>query len=606
MIRHLTLRNWRSYSELDLALPRGATFIVAPNGIGKSSIFEAARFAVFGVPPRRAGAHRLGGNGPTIAAVEIELSSGRVLQISRELGVKKKVLPPTVLIDGVPFDAAALEALLASEFGASVEFLDRVSMLEGSEVIGAAGADLDLRSHLSEFLGIGGVERALATTERLLKSAIEDVGRHRDAASISQAELDRLSSLAATAAAELSEAESVLADAQQRLQQARVESAAAARAAEHATRVRERAEGLHAAAAEAARLLGSPIVVDHLEELLVEAEAQARDSLDAIRRRRSELGGRIDAIASALDELTGTEGSCPVCRRPLELADVEAAREGHEEELEELRCERDALSEEKPRTLVTAIGDLRSVVLRYGPLPAGPITSVSTEEAAAGEANATAAVDSAVTFAANLRAEAMRARSDVASAVQATSALTAIVGAFERQASLEATRDALKAARQQLLDEGIEPLAEALGEHWTHLFDSRSGLELAGDGILSRAIGDSRLSANQFSDGERMAAQLLLRLLVLQATTRLPFLWIDEPLEHLDPDARRALSLLLASAPRSDGSQSLTQVVMTTYEEPLVRRLSGTVPGTHVRYVRAGRAPEEIPSRPDGPTGSSV
>ena len=590
------MRNWRSYGELDLALPPGATFIVAPNGIGKSSIFEAARFAVFGVPPRRAGVHRLGGDGPTTAAVEIELTGGRVLQISRELGAKKTVLPPAVVLDGVPYAAAALEGLIADEFGASVEFLNRVSMLEGSEVIGAAGGDLDLRVHLSEFLGIGGVERALATTERLLKSAVEDVSHHRDAASVSQAELDRLASAAISAAEQLSAAESVVADAQQRLQQARRESAAAARAAEHATRVRERSEGLQAAAASAAGLLGSPVGVEHLDERLVEAEAQARDSLDAIRRRRSELGGRIDAIAAALDELTGTEGSCPVCRRPLEPADVEAAREGHEAELVQLRLERDALSDQEPLKLVTAIGDLRSIVLRFSPLPAGPAASLSTEEAAAAESNAIAAVDSAVTAAANLRADATRARSDVDSATKAMSALAAVVGAFERQASLEATRDALTAARQQLLDEGIEPLAEALGEHWTQLFSHRTGLELGGDGILSRTIGDSRLSAGQFSDGERMAAQLLLRLLVLQATTRLPFLWIDEPLEHLDPDARRALSLLLASAPKSDGSQSLRQVVMTTYEEPLVRRLSGTVPGTHVRYVRAGRAPEENPS----------
>lgn len=596
MIRHLSLRNWRSYSELDLALPRGATFIVAPNGIGKSSIFEAARFAVFGVPLRRAGVHRLGGDGPTSAAVEIELTGGRVLQISRELSVKKKVLPPTVVLDGVPYDAAALNALLANEFGATIEFLDRVSMLEGSEVIGVAGGDLDLRSHLSEFLGIGGVERTLATTERLLKAAVEDVGRHRDAASFSRAELDRLSAVAAGTAAELTAAESVVTEAQQRLQQARMESAAAARAAEHLARVRERAEGLQGAVDAAARLLESPVDVEDFEQRLVDAEAQAQDSLDAIRRRRSELGGRIDGIAAALDELTGAEGACPVCRRPLEPGDVERAREGHKAELEKLRLERDALSDRESLTLTTAIRDLRSVVLHFRPLAEGPSITLSSEEAAAAEAKAITALDSAVTAAANLRAEATRAQSDLASATKAVSELAAVVGAFERQASLEATRDALMAARQQLLDEGIEPLAEALGEHWTQLFSNRTGLELGGDGILSRTIGDSRLSAGQFSDGERMAAQLLLRLLVLQATTRLSFLWIDEPLEHLDPDARRALSLLLASAPKSDGSQSLTQVVMTTYEEPLVRRLSGTVPETYVRYVRAGRAPEEIPS----------
>jgi DNA repair exonuclease SbcCD ATPase subunit len=120
--------------------------------------------------------------------------------------------------------------------------------------------------------------------------------------------------------------------------------------------------------------------------------------------------------------------------------------------------------------------------------------------------------------------------------------------------------------------------------HWSQLFRNRPGLLLAGNGGMTRTVGKAALVSSQFSDGERMVAQLLLRLLVLKATTRLPFMWIDEPLEHLDPDTRRALSLLLATAPFSD-SAGLRQVVMTTYEEPLVRRLRAAIPNTHVRYV---------------------
>ncbi len=152
---------------------------------------------------------------------------------------------------------------------------------------------------------------------------------------------------------------------------------------------------------------------------------------------------------------------------------------------------------------------------------------------------------------------------------------------------MEAAKDALTKTRATLLTDGIEPLEEALRERWTNLFDHRTGLTLAGDGTVARTIGDDTLNFSQFSDGERMAAQLLLRVLVLKATTKLPFLWIDEPLEHLDPDARRALSLLLTSAPQEPGGP-LRQVVMTTYEEPLVRRLQSSLTGTHVTYVRAG------------------
>jgi len=60
VIRRLTLQNWRAYEHLELDFSPGATFVVAPNGVGKSSIVEGARFALFGfVPPAREGAARI-------------------------------------------------------------------------------------------------------------------------------------------------------------------------------------------------------------------------------------------------------------------------------------------------------------------------------------------------------------------------------------------------------------------------------------------------------------------------------------------------------------------------------------------------------------------
>jgi ABC-type lipoprotein export system ATPase subunit len=46
-------------------------------------------------------------------------------------------------------------------------------------------------------------------------------------------------------------------------------------------------------------------------------------------------------------------------------------------------------------------------------------------------------------------------------------------------------------------------------------------------------------------------------------------LWLDEPLEHLDPRNRRIASLLVKA---SEESQT-RQIVATTYEEAVARRL---------------------------------
>ena len=143
----------------------------------------------------------------------------------------------------------------------------------------------------------------------------------------------------------------------------------------------------------------------------------------------------------------------------------------------------------------------------------------------------------------------------------------------------------------RILNESIEPLEDLLAENWRSLFVDRPGVGLQGDGTLSRRIGSEELDYEQFSDGEKMVTQLILRVLVLRATTSLGFFWVDEPLEHLDPDARRALAVLLAQAPEDP---TFPQVLVTTYEEPLIRRLRASIPNTHLIYVRPS-APEPLP-----------
>lgn len=587
MITTLELNNWRTYDHLVLPLGPGATFIVAPNGVGKSSIIEAARFATFGFAPTRGGVHKVGATGPTMASVTIDLGDERTLRITRTLPTKKKAEPVVdATIDDQPLAPADLDGFLSDMFGASVAFLDRMSMMSGSEVIGNTKG-VDLKSHLSTFLGLGGVERAIGETDRLLKIAAGDVDHHRNAARISEAELQALRANADRARAQLAEAEAAVSAAQDQLRQARAAHSAAERAAEFVARADARHAALSELAAKASDVTGSHVKVDTLDDALARTEAVMYEEVERIRRRRAELYGRIAASTAAMEELTGTTGACPVCRRPLDPADVEAAREGHEAEIRTWEAERDDLDERAASEQLHRVSTLRAAVLRHGPSPEIPTDTPTVQDTAATEAEAAAALDTAAMAAAEYRAAADDAEARLAEAMSAASALDAVILAFERQATLEAARDALTKVRGALLTEGIEPLEEALRERWTNLFEHRTGLTLGGDGTVTRIVSDDTLSFDQFSDGERMAAQLLLRVLVLKATTKLPFIWIDEPLEHLDPDARRALSLLLTGAPQ-EPSGPLRQVVMTTYEEPLVRRLQSALAGTHVTYVRAG------------------
>jgi DNA repair exonuclease SbcCD ATPase subunit len=80
-------------------------------------------------------------------------------------------------------------------------------------------------------------------------------------------------------------------------------------------------------------------------------------------------------------------------------------------------------------------------------------------------------------------------------------------------------------------------------------------------------------------------ALLLTRLLILGASTRAPFIWLDEPLEHLDPKLRKVVAGTLAKASSGAG---LRQVIVTTYEAELARRLMEDVPSASLLYVTSG------------------
>jgi DNA repair exonuclease SbcCD ATPase subunit len=200
--------------------------------------------------------------------------------------------------------------------------------------------------------------------------------------------------------------------------------------------------------------------------------------------------------------------------------------------------------------------------------------------------------EAAVATAAERRTILAEARRRREAAESARVELEAVTAGFERSAALEAATSALEAARQRILNESVEPLEDLLAENWRQLFVDRPGVGLQGDGTVSRRIGSEDLEYEQFSDGEKMVAQLILRVLVLRATTRLGFFWVDEPLEHLDPDVRRALAVLLAQAPEAP---PFPQVLVTTYEEPLIRRLRASITNTHLIYVRPA-APEPPPA----------
>jgi DNA repair exonuclease SbcCD ATPase subunit len=152
--------------------------------------------------------------------------------------------------------------------------------------------------------------------------------------------------------------------------------------------------------------------------------------------------------------------------------------------------------------------------------------------------------------------------------------------AHQRAAATAVAAEVMRATADAILTERIDPLAAEVAHRWKRVFGERGSLRLRADGHLVLVRGVHEIPFSQFSSGEKVVALLATRLLVLGASTRASFLWLDEPLEHLDPRNRRITASLMSAAGRH-----VRQILVTTYEEALARRLA-TAASAHLRYVR--------------------
>ena len=152
--------------------------------------------------------------------------------------------------------------------------------------------------------------------------------------------------------------------------------------------------------------------------------------------------------------------------------------------------------------------------------------------------------------------------------------------AHRREAVANIAEKVMAGIAEAVLTERIDPLVTEITHRWKRVFVNRGQLRLRHDGQLVLLHGDHHIDFDQFSSGEKVIALLATRLLVLEASTKASFLWLDEPLEHLDPRNRRLAASLMAAA-----GDHTRQLLVTTYEDQLARNLAGSG-AIDLRYVR--------------------
>jgi len=591
VIRRLTLQNWRTYENLDLRLGPGTTFIVAPNGVGKTSLMEAASWAAFGAPrpgQRPGNAVRAGAAAAT-ATVELVLPDERVLAISRSLPKKAGAgLPdPVALLDGEELTADQATSQAQRAYGADLGFLARAAMPRQPLEVGDL-SDLRLHDHLCRIFGVDKLVDAAAELERRIRKQEGLIREARGGAPASDGALTQLRAVVSARRKAHEAAVAAHARAFEQAERARQAQGDRARMREW----RERAEARRTALAELARQALPDVAVDpqQPEDLAAELEAalaSAQSRLEAARVRLATLAGRAAALEQHSATLAGAHGDCPVCRRPLDEAADSAARSAHRDDLARIGAEASVLraQEEAAAAHLDRLAELARQV-RALPQPGPQPTAAEPAGPALPIEDLAAELERAFSALVGRRSDLDLAERELREAREGNAAQARLEDLYAAEAVLRASRAAITATTRQLLDQTIEPLTAEVNARWQRLFPHRGRLRTASTGAVSREVNGEDLPFAAFSTGERTGLAILLRLLVLEMATRADFCWFDEPLEHLDPEARRRVAEALA---RASMSGPLRQIVVTTYEEPLARRLAERHPGqVRLIYVRQG------------------
>lgn len=590
MIIRLQLQNWRAYDELDLEFGPGATYVVASNGIGKTSLIMGAAWGLLGDASGVKAADQIRGDaeGATVGVV-VRLPSGTTLTITRSVNRKGRVELAAQHDETVITTQDELDELLAIESGADVHVLGQLTFMIHGGSLETAHGEFQLQDHLASVFGVTPLFQAAADAEATAAAAASALRKLKTTQRSEKRERDELLS-------EMQSLDQQLVAAHEergRAVTAMNEAGERHRSAEEWIRFRASLEGrnkkLESFAEQAGSMLQMSVSSDDVVDSLERTERELEESISTAEGEAAAARGKADLIDQAMSQLGDSEAVCPTCLRPLSQHEAEKAEQEHRKHIAELAAAMTEAEETANRDR-DKLGDVRQLLvkLRAVPIPAEPDTPAGDQDAETTQEEFQQARDEAQGLD-QLIAMHSASRKSLEDALTTLDEderrIQEQVALYREEGVALAAGEAFSAAGSAITKEFIEPLVSEVAMRWKRIFGA-GGLSLSPDGRITRQVGGRTLGFESLSGGEKVWAQLLTRLLVSGASTRSPFVWLDEPLEHLDPRLRKVVAGTLAKAASGAG---LRQVIVTTYESELALQLMEDVPSASLIYVTTSR-----------------
>ena len=592
MIHRLRLRTWRSYEELDLRLDPGTTFVVAPNGVGKTSLVYGLAWGVFGkhsgLNPKtciRAGAES------AEVQVELDLPDGRQLSINRT--AKRRGAPTaTYEVDGARLTENSALAEMEQALGIELPVAGRLSMMLGGGHI-ASSDTLNLESHLHHAFGVADLLSAAETAQSVAKEA------EKARATLRSTTKQRIDNRAALQS-EIAKLEAETTHLSQRgTELKRVRDAAAGQRSlverhlalvDQLERYEQRRSHLMAMIED---LLGRPVSPSSNELIASDLRTELETSQHAIveiTEGAVTAGSVVTAAEQAVSLLDGDHAMCPTCMRPLSHHEWISAISAHKTQQGDAEAEVRRL-EEARRIRQTHAQQISRLLAQLESLQPPGIraddSSVPTRAAVdALYRQATAEFNEQNQHLGAVRSRLESLRAEVASDDQFQEEEQNLRLAYRREAAALAGAKVLREAADHVIESRIEPMANEVRGRWKHLF-TNNGLIFRADGSITRSRDGEELGWDTLSGGERAWARIVTHLIVMGTTTSLPFAWFDEPLEHFDPQLRHAVAATLATATLGGYPR---QLLVTTYEHGIAQQLADDTDGAEIIAIRESGA----------------
>jgi DNA sulfur modification protein DndD len=628
MIRRLQLRSWKAYDELDLALAPGTSFIVAANGVGKTSLLQALHFGMFGdnrlLGSKTSVEQAVRGDENSIASVTLEVDlEGRLWTIHRAVPRRLKstgtLQQAEVSVDGNAASQSDWDTALATASGVGLTELKLLSAIgEGGTIERGSitSSDrYDIVRHLSDVLGVNKLRNSSASLSAYSKRVASEADKERrglreQPVQAARNERDRVDAEREALAAELRRLQESTKMQQELLVQAQNwtnwhrnlnESREIARfsAERLATVLRTVLSDLQTEMPEMAQYdVTAPDseAGDASERVrsLKRSLDQLREMLNSIHeqllRQAGEAEGSIKSAKQALDLLTLSGPVCPTCRRPISPAEAEQAVASHTADIESagLRKERLEGQVAAVKRAISRISSVEDVAMAPPPpRPAGEDTSKQVPALVEALRPLQTKQETLNERIRDLVATVGVLDRNIAAANADDDLRNRLILSYREADIAELTAGTLARVADEICSERITPISTALSKRFSELWPGRPALHLdINSGEMFGEASGNTVDLSNMSGGERAVATVLLRLLALQSASTAPVLLLDEPLEHLDPRNRRLLASLLVAATSTDGYPR--QILVTTYEESVTRGFGAAGDETsrsHVVYV---------------------